>query len=184
MTQNCCRECWLGDSAAPWPSTHWSHLSTWAKHLLLQCPVILLTSKLPNICTHIHEYNIQKCSKVIWKIRNIPTNNRCKSSCRKQVTQTPGRGCVYLRVGGSGAPLLPGTGHRGKACGDSFAVQMLLVVQLRATSAPQQNNLTREGNATKKLWTHKNNLHETCLGHSSTSTASQCYWHTHQVTRE
>lgn len=81
------RECRPGASADPRPSTHQLHLSTWAKHLLLQCPVILLTSKLPNICTHIHEYNIQKCSKVIWKIRNILTNKRCRSSCWKQVTQ-------------------------------------------------------------------------------------------------
>lgn len=177
-----CRECWPGNTGALWPSTHQPHLGTRAKHLLLQRPVILLTSKLPNICTHIHEYNIQKCSKVIWQIRNVPTNNRCRSWCWKWVTWAPG--CSTASGGCWQHPLAaghtaPGQGRWGFPHGINVAV-----LQLQATSAPHQNNLTREGECNQKLWTHKNNLHETCLGHSSTSTASQCYRDTHQVTRE
>lgn len=81
------------------------------------------------------------------------TNKICRSSCRKPVTQTPGCGCVCRRAGQQRCPSLPrapGQGMRGFLRGINVAV-----VQLRVTSAPQQNYMTREGMQPKIVNTQK-----------------------------
>lgn len=65
MTQNCLPRVLAGEHNCPQALHTLTASQHMSKTFTPACPVILLTSKLPNICTHIHEYNIQKCSKVI-----------------------------------------------------------------------------------------------------------------------